>query len=271
MTEASTDIATQQAVSPQTEPTFRTDFELRRDLPETLKVLEAISANFFWSWNPDGIELFRELDPTLWDKCEQNPRLLLKRIGELRLWQKAADADYVDRLQSFSDKLNEYLNDTPQLATDNGPLTTDNPVAYFCAEFGVHNSLPNYSGGLGILAGDHLKSASDLRLPLTAVGLLYRYGYFRQRIAHDGWQEESYRDVFESEMALTPVRDAAGERLTVMVHIRGREVFAQAWLARIGRISLYLLDTNIRQNAEIDRLITGHLYGGDTDWNLPQS
>ena len=262
MTEASTDITTQ-AVSPQTETIFRTDFELRRELPEDLGSLAAISANFYWSWQPEGTSLFRDLDPPLWDKCEQNPRVLLRQISELRLWQKAADDSYVERLNRFTEKFSDYL------ATDHPPLTTDR-IAYFCAEYGVHNSLPNYSGGLGILAGDHLKSASDLNLPLTAIGLLYRYGYFRQKIRHDGWQEESYNDVFGSELALTPVPDANGGRLTVSVHIRGREVVAQAWLARIGRISLYLLDTNLAQNGEVDRLITGHLYGGDTETRIVQ-
>jgi starch phosphorylase len=132
------------------------------------------------------------------------------------------------------------------------------------------HSLPNYSGGLGILAGDHLKSASDLNVPLVAVGLFYRYGYFRQKIRHDGWQEERYSDVFESELALKPVEDENGERILVSVHIRGLEVFAQAWLAEIGRIKLYLLDTNVPHNAEVDRLITGHLYGGDAETRIVQ-
>ncbi len=284
MTEASTDIATE-AVTQQTETVFRTDFELNRDLPENLKSLESISANFYWSWQPEGTALFRELDPELWDKCEQNPRLLLKTVKELRLWQKAADAGYVGRVRQFIERLQGYLS----AATNNEQSTTN--IAYFCAEYGVHNSLPNYSGGLGILAGDHLKSASDLNLPLTAVGLLYRYGFFRQEIRHDGWQEESYNDVFESELALTPVFESGvpslesgaenslaydsrlktqDSRLTVSVHIRGREVVAQAWLARVGRISLYLLDTNVPQNTHVDRLITGHLYGGDTETRIVQ-
>jgi starch phosphorylase len=263
MTEASTDITTQQAVSPQTETNFRTDFKLERELPEPLRPLADISANFYWSWQPKGVALFRDLEPTLWDKCEQNPRLLLKTISELRLWQKAADADYVRRVQNFDALLKTYLsNDDEATATDS--------IAYFCAEYGVHNSLPNYSGGLGILAGDHLKSASDLNLPLTAVGLLYRYGYFRQNIRHDGWQEEAYNDVFESELAVTPVVDPEGERVTVSIHIRGREVVAQAWLAHIGRVPLYLLDSNVPENADVDRLITGHLYGGDTETRIVQ-
>ena len=270
MTEALTYIAIQQPLIHETDTNFGPDFRLNRALPGSLRILDDISANFFWSWNPDGVELFRELDPSLWDRYEQNPRALLKRVGELRLWQKAADLDYVERAQRFKEKLNKYLNDSSQLTTNDQQPTTNKSIAYFCAEYGVHNSLPNYSGGLGILAGDHLKSASDLNLPLTAIGLLYRYGYFRQQIAHDGWQEESYRDIFESEMALTPVLNANGGRLTVIVHIRGREVAAQAWLARIGRIPLYLLDTNVPQNADIDQLITGHLYGGDTETRIVQ-
>ncbi len=263
MTEASTDISTQQALSPQTESNFRIDFELKRNLPQELQPLDAISANFFWSWRPEGAALFRDLDPELWDRCEQNPRLLLARIGDLRLSQKAADPEYVRRLDSFAAENDAYLS--ARVSSDDAQK-----IAYFCAEYGVHNSLPNYSGGLGILAGDHLKSASDLNLPLTAVGLLYRYGYFRQRISHSGWQEEHYNDVFDSELALKPVLDHDGERITVTVKIRGRVVIAQAWLANIGRIPLYLLDTNVAENDPVDRLITGHLYGGDTETRIVQ-
>jgi starch phosphorylase len=268
MTEAAKDISTQQAVSLQTEDTFRADFELNRELPENLAALETISKNFYWSWHPDGVALFRELGPTLWDKCEQNPRVVLKKVGDMRLWQKAADAQYVDRLQRFNDEFLRYVDEG---AAPNEEQRSAHPLTgYFCAEYGVHNSLPNYSGGLGILAGDHLKSASDLNIPLVAVGLLYRYGYFRQRIGHDGWQNENYNDVFQSELALEPVHASDGSRITVNIHIRGREVTAQAWLARIGRISLYLLDTNLPENDPVDRLITGHLYGGDVETRIVQ-
>jgi starch phosphorylase len=249
-----------QAASTARETELFYDFSFTRILPEPIKALDELSRNFFWSWNPVGVELFRELDPRLWDDVEQNPRLLLKRIGELRLWQRANDADYVRKLESFTKHFRDYISTS----------ATTPEIAYFCAEYGVHNSLPNYSGGLGILAGDHLKSASDLNTPLVAVGLLYRFGYFRQRVAHDGWQEERYADIFGSELAVAPVLDAAGEPVTVMVHIRGHEVFAEAWLAKVGRISLYLLDTNVPQNAEIDRLITGHLYGGSTETRIVQ-
>jgi glycogen phosphorylase len=236
-------------------------------LIEPLSALNDLSMNFYWSWQPEGTELFREIDPTLWEKCEQNPRRLLKSVGELRLLQKSTDALYVDRLRRFKTRFDTYAHEPP---TQAGKVSLENPVAYFCAEYGVHNSLPTYSGGLGILAGDHLKSASDMNVPLVAVGLLYRFGYFRQSVSHEGWQEEDYQDVFNSELALTPVTDAGGERVYVTIHIRGREVLAQAWLARVGRVSLYLLDTNVEQNAEVDRLITGHLYGGSSETRIVQ-
>ena len=261
------DLNMQTAVGLQKDANFRTDFYFKRDLPENLEFLETLSWNYFWSWRHEGANLWRELDSTLWEKCEQNPRLLLKKISVLRLWQKANDADYVEKVQKFADKFAEYFAEKPNSF---GRITSENPVAYFCAEYGVHNCLPIYSGGLGILAGDHLKSASDLNVPLVAVGLFYRYGYFRQNIAHDGWQAEHYTDLFASEHALTPVLDENGARIFVKIQMRGREVFAQAWLAQIGRISLYLLDTNIEQNAEIDRLVTGHLYGGNTETRIVQ-
>lgn len=245
----------------------KTDFYYERELPQSLRLLDKLSWNFFWSWKPDGIRLFRELAPSLWEKHEQNPRMLLKTVSDLRLWQKANDADYVRKLNEFAAEFDNYLAEP---ANNFDRVTAENPVAYFCAEYGVHNSLPIYSGGLGILAGDHLKSASDMNVPLVAVGLLYRFGYFRQKISHDGWQKENYLDSFEDELALLPVLNDSGERILVKVKIRGRDVYAQAWLASIGRISLYLLDTNVSENDEIDRLITGHLYGGDTETRIVQ-
>ncbi len=257
----------QTAASPQAEQSFRRNFYFTRELPENLRFLDALSWNFFWSWKPEAANLFRELDPKLWEICEQNPRVFLKKISSLRLWQKANDANYVERLKNFSIEFENYHVQTPN---NFGRITKENPAAYFCAEYGVHNSLPIYSGGLGILAGDHLKSASDMNVPLVAVGLMYRYGYFRQKISHDGWQEERYLDSFDNELALKPVTDENGERIFVKIHMRGHEVFAQAWLAQIGRISLYLLDTNIEQNNVVDQLVTGHLYGGDTETRVVQ-
>src|SRR6476620_4501637 len=184
----------QHAVTQQIEEIYRNDFELIRELPQNLEHLRHISGNYVWSWLEGGTELFRDIEPALWDKCEQNPRLLLRQLPELRLWHKSAEADYVQKLEEFRRRFDEYLSQRPSYQ---GKVTNEHPAAYFCAEFGIHNSLPIYSGGLGILAGDHLKSSSDLNVPLVAVGLLYRYGYFRQRIAHNGWQEEAYYDLFE--------------------------------------------------------------------------
>lgn len=257
----------QSAVSPQTASNYKSDFYFQREIPENLSALEKISWNFYWSWNYEASCLFRELDAQLWEKCEQNPRLFLKKVGGLQLWQKANDSDYVAKLNDFSKRFEKYMAEEPASFEK---ITGENPVAYFCAEYGVHNSLPIYSGGLGILSGDHLKSASDMNVPLVAVGLMYRFGYFRQKIAHDGWQTENYLDSFDNQLALTPVLNENNERVQIMVHIRGREVHAQAWLAQVGRIKLYLLDTNVENNGEVDRLITGHLYGGDTETRIVQ-
>ncbi len=257
----------QTATSQQLEQNFGTNFSVKYNLPDNLKILEKISQNFYWFWTPGGMSLFRDLDYRLWEKCEQNPRKMLCEVSELRLWQKANEPAYVARVNRFAARLEEYLAEPTKTF---GKLTPENPVAYFCAEYGVHNSLPIYSGGLGILAGDHLKSASDMNVPLVAIGLFYRFGYFRQKIANDGWQEERYIDSTQNELAINPVFDANGNRVEVTVHIRGREVTAQVWLAKIGRISLYLLDTNVPYNQEDDRLITGHLYGGDTETRIVQ-
>jgi glycogen phosphorylase len=256
-----------QATGLQLEHYFRRDFSIYREIPENLKQLIEISDNFYWSWQTEGAGVFRDLDPFTWEKVEQNPRRMLKEISEFRLWQRAAEPRFVERVQAFAAKQAEYLAQPP---IPRGRATVENPIAYFCAEYGIHNSLPIYSGGLGILAGDHLKSASDMNVPLVAVGLFYRFGYFRQKLAHDGWQEERYLDSFESELPLEPVLDAHGSRVFVTLHMRGREVAAQAWLARVGRIRLYMLDTNVPQNADVDRYITGHLYGGDTETRIVQ-
>ncbi|MEQ1764986.1 MAG: alpha-glucan family phosphorylase [Pyrinomonadaceae bacterium] len=258
----------QQALSSSMDLTFHSFQPLGFNLPAPLRDLERIAMNFYWSWQPDGVDLFREIDPALWDKSEQNPQKFLSDVSQLRLWQKANDPDYLENLTAYTGKFDAYLAE-PAKDEQNGP-TKANPAAYFCAEYGIHNSLPIYSGGLGILAGDHLKSASDMNVPLVAVGLLYRYGYFRQSVGHDGWQQERYTNIFTAGLAVKPVFEPSGQRLTVSVHIRGREVKSQAWLVQVGRVKLYLLDTNVTENEEIDRMITGHLYGGNTETRIVQ-
>src|SRR5437899_2808288 len=244
----------------------------KRDLTATLQPVERLAWNYWWSWAPDGAEVFRDLDPGLWQQCEQNPRALLAQVSDLRLAQMAADPTFSDRVRRLAERFDTYMSDTRPSPKLNVParVTRENPVAYFCAEFGVHNSLPLYSGGLGILAGDHLKSASDLNLPLVAVGLFYRFGYFRQRLNLGGWQEESYRENYADELPLELVKDAEQQPILIEMAMRGRTVRACAWRVSVGRIQLYLLDTNIPENEETDRLVTGHLYGGDRETRMVQ-
>ena len=242
------------------------------DLPSPLLPLEQLSWNYWWSWAPDGLSIFRDLDPQTWEECEHNPRRLFVKTSAYRLAQVATDPHYLQRVASITEKFKSYI-ERPQLwlsSEGHSQITTERPVAYFCAEYGVHNSLPLYSGGLGILAGDHLKSASDIGLPLVAIGLLYRYGYFRQRLRKDGWQEEYYGETHPTELPIRLVQDGDCKPLMIEVMIRERRVLAQVWRADVGRIPLYLLDTNIPDNAETDRWVTGHLYGGDRETRIVQ-
>src|SRR5437660_6166232 len=187
----------------------------QRQLPPTLRPLERLAWNYWWSWAPDGVEVFRDLESATWAQCEQNPRALLAQVSDLRLAQMAADPSYAERVSKLVERFDAYVANTRPSPTLhlNSAISRQHPVAYFCAEFGVHSSLPLYSGGLGILAGDHLKSASDLNLPLVAVGLSYRFGYFRQRLNTDGWQEESNREPYARELPIHLVRTANGRPL----------------------------------------------------------
>jgi starch phosphorylase len=250
----------------------RTPVTIKRELPHPLQPLQALAENYWWSWALDGSEIFRDLEPGIWEQCERNPRALLAQVSALRLAQMAADPMYAERVRLLAARFDAYMAETRPWAGLRAAkhVTRETPVAYFCAEYGIHSSLPLYSGGLGILAGDHLKSASDLNVPLVAVGLYYRFGYFRQRLNTEGWQEESYRESFAAELPIEEARDENGNLLQVEVAMRGRNVRASVWLARVGRTRLYLLDTNVAGNEETDRLVTGHLYGGTRETRLVQ-
>jgi glycogen phosphorylase len=243
-----------------------------RQLPQTLQPLEKLAANYWWSWMPDGAEVFRDLDPSVWEQCDRNPRALLAQVPDLRLAQMAADPMLAERVQQLSIRFDAYMSDLqPWAGLQLSPrVSRENPIAYFCAEYGIHSSLPLYSGGLGILAGDHLKSASDLNVPLVAVGLFYRFGYFRQQLNTVGWQEESYQESYANELPIELVKGDDDQPLLIEVEMRGRTVRACVWQARIGRTQLYLLDTNVAENEEVDRLVTGHLYGGSRETRLVQ-
>ena len=242
-------------------------------VPEGLESLRNIAFNLWWSWNYDALELFAELDPELWETCGHSPIKMLRLVKQNRLEAAAKDKGYRERVEKVHDRLEAYLHRKETWFTRNLPKEKkDSPlVAYFSAEFGFHESLPNYSGGLGILAGDHCKSASDLGLPFVAVGLLYRFGYFSQKINRDGWQEASAIDnVFQD----LPIREALASdgKTPVVVELAmpGRTVRAKAWEVRIGLTRLILMDTDLTENAPEDRRITYQLYGGDHEMRIQQ-
>ena len=256
-----------------------------RSLPPFLQPLVRLANNFWWTWNDNAISLFREIDYQRWDECEHNPLRLLRSAPPERISQLAVSPEFLSRLQQTVGLFDAYMDvptgappegadgdpDTSTWAGRHLPLATpDRPIAYFCAEYGIHESLQIYSGGLGMLAGDHLKSASDLGLPLVAIGLLYRQGYFHQKLNADGWQEEFYHNANFDEMPLSLVRDRAGDPIVIEVPVRGRAVRVQIWRLEVGRIPLYLLDTDREENEAIDRWITAHLYGGDSGTRILQ-
>ncbi len=238
-------------------------------LPETLKDLEVIARNMFWSWNPEFVELFKRVDSNLWLACGHNPVKMLGNISQAKLEDLAENKGFLAQLQNTTEKLNSYL-DRPTWYEKLCSNATGPIIAYFSAEFGIDECLPIYAGGLGILAGDHLKSASDLGVPLVGVGLLYQKGYFRQDLSIDGEQREEYVENDFYSMPIELVRKESGRPLTISVEYPGRCVVAQVWCVSIGRVKLYLLDTNVPANSPADRMITCSLYGGDRELRIRQ-
>jgi len=245
------------------------NFTVLPSLPEQLKGLRAIAHNMFWSWNPEFIELFRQIDPEKWELCGHNPVKLLGTVSQSRLNDLASMQGYIYQLKQAEEKLNHYTTSPGWFdriwTKEHKPV-----IAYFSLEFGVHESLPVYAGGLGILAGDHLKSASDLGLPLVGVGLMYQKGYFRQYLNADGWQQERYEDNDFFNMPAELVRKKSETPLTIKLEFPARQVVAQIWKITVGRVKLFLLDTNIPANSEQDRLITSALYAGNTEFRIQQ-
>jgi glycogen phosphorylase len=235
-------------------------------LPGELEPLREMVYNLWWTWEPSARKLFRHLDVGLWERTNHNPLRMLQLSRQARLEAVAQDDDFLRELTAVYKKFKAYLSrpDTYGKQRKNGAS-----IAYFSAEFGFHESVPNYSGGLGILAGDHCKSASDLNLDFRAVGLLYRHGYFRQQINKEGWQETVALNQNFHHLPLVEVR-VDDKPLTVSVDLPGRTVFAKVWQLAIGRINLYLLDTDINENNAEDRLITAQLYGGDLEMRIRQ-
>jgi starch phosphorylase len=238
--------------------------ELAEWLPEPLGPLAGLVYNYRWTWMPGGSDLFRELDPAAWIRSGCNPRHLVETTPRSRLRQAAADSAYVARVRQASAML------AAELAAGRPGTPPPEPVAYFCSEFAVHCSLPLYGGGLGVLAGDLLKAASDLDLPMVGVGLLYREGYFEQRLDESGWQHEYWLPTHFGHLPAARVTTTDGTPLTIDIVLRGRVVRVQVWRIDVGRVPLYLLDTDHPANHPIDRWVTARLYVGDRQTRLAQ-
>ncbi|MCD7970004.1 MAG: alpha-glucan family phosphorylase [Alistipes sp.] len=242
-------------------PTW-TRIMIEKSLPERLHPLEVLSRNLWWSWTSGAHELFEYIDPELWQESEKNPIVLLDKLNVSRVRELEADKEFLAKMDSVYSVFTAYMDEKK---TAKGPK-----IAYFSMEYGLHSSLKIYSGGLGILAGDYLKEASDKNVPMVAVGLLYRYGYFTQKLSAQGEQEAGYEAQNFSKLPITPARDADGNWSSINIALPGRTLTARIWKCEVGRTDLYLLDTDHDLNLEEDRTITHHLYGGDWENRLKQ-
>lgn len=245
-------------------------FTVVPSLPPELECLRELAYNLRWSWDHESIQLFRRLDRSLWEETNHNPVLMLGTIRQAYLRAAAADRGFLAHLERVCERFHRYLEQSTWYDQCISECPGGRCIAYFSAEFAIAECIPVYAGGLGILAGDHLKSASDLGLPMVGVGLLYQEGYFRQYLSADGWQQESYpiNDLYN--MPLRIRRDEDGNPLIISVEFPGRQVKAQVWQADVGRVPLFLLDTNIPENSPEDQDIIDELYGGDIEMRIKQ-
>ncbi len=240
------------------------------NIPEKLNRLPELVYNLWWSWSEEARELFRRLDYPLWRRTQHNPVKMLKMISPERLQEKAQDAAFVRRYNKVMMEFDRDMSNGHTWFHTTHPELKDKTVAYFSFEFGLHNTLPIYSGGLGILAGDHAKETSDLGLPFIGVGFMYPQGYFRQRVPSHGWQEAVYQQLDMSEAPITLVHQADGSELRVGVEMGGRYVQARVWQVRVGRTPLYLMDTDVAENEPWDRELSARLYSGDSETRIRQ-
>ena len=238
-------------------------------LPPAIERMREIAHNLWWAWAPDARELFVRVNPDLFEEVHGNPIELLARVDQQRLDQLASDDAFLSHLEGAWGMFQRYMSREGWFQK-RFPEAAGSRIAYFSMEYGLHESLPIYSGGLGVLAGDHLKTASDLGLPLVGVGLAYAEGYFRQVLNDDGWQGERYPINDWHRLPVQPVLDASGKRLIINVEYPDRVVYAQLWRVNVGRVPLFLLDGNLEKNAPVDRSITGPLYGGDQEFRVRQ-
>src|SRR3982751_5985539 len=239
------------------------------NLPPQLEPLREMVFNLWWTWEPSARRLFRHLDPELWNRTNHNPVRMLQLSRQARLVEVAQDKNFLRELKEVHDAYRNYLARKDTYGKTGNGRAIEKPIAYFSAEFGFHESIPNYSGGLGILAGDHCKSASDLDLNFVAIGLLYRHGYFKQEIDKEGIQHAVSLNQNFHHLPIREVRQG-DKNLLISVRLLEREVRAKVWQLHVGRVNLYLLDTDIAENNAEDRLITAELYGGDQEMRMRQ-
>ncbi len=244
-------------------------FTVLPKLPDRLKPLHTLAYNMWWCWNAEAVGLFRRINPDLFETLDHSPIRLLGAVSQGRFDELASDDGFLAQMDRVAASLEHYLH-APTWFSTTFAAEADARVAYFSAEFGIHESVPVYSGGLGVLAGDHLKSASDLGIPLVGVSLMYREGYFRQYLNADGWQQERYPENDFFTLPLQPELDGAGKPILVTAPLPGREVQLRIWRIQVGRVPLYLLDANITENRPEDRAITARLYGGDHHTRIEQ-
>ena len=249
---------------------FKT-FQVYPNIPKSLQFLEDLSRNMWWCWNKDAIELFRRIDPPLWAESGRNPITFLTKIPQSRLEKLAKDKGYLAHLKGVKEQFQiRVLDPVDQADQENFGFGPQDTIAYFSMEFGIHESLPLFAGGLGILAGDHLKASSNINLPVCGVGLMYHHGYFRQYLNPDGWQQEAYPETDIYNLPVERVLNESGNELRISVAGPEGPIHAIVWKIKIGRILLYLLDTDILENNPPTREITSKLYAGDQKIRLAQ-
>ncbi len=230
----------------------------------------ALAKNMWWSWQPEVSNLFRDIDPIRWRQLDHNPIALLREFTAERLAVRASEMVLHSRVNYAYRRLQEYMESSNTWAQNNAGVLGSKPVAYFSAEFGLHESLPVYSGGLGVLSGDHVKSASGLGVPLVGIGLYYSHGYFKQHLTGDGYQREEYYETKVEDLPLEAATLADGTPLTVSIDTRNGRLLAKVWKVAVGRVRLFLLDCNVEGNRPEDRELTSRLYGGDERTRIRQ-
>ncbi len=249
---------------------FRAEPANHFSLPRRIRRLGELAYNLWWTWKPEAQRLFRRIDQDLWERTYHNPVQFLRQIERAQLNAVAQDRNYLDFYDRIFRMFDQYMKADDTWFLREHADRKNCPIAYFSTEFGMHETLPIYAGGLGVLSGDHLKEASDLGLPLVAVGFLYTRGYFSQHITEDGWQEARFKRLRFDDMPVMPILDENDDPLTVSVELPGREVLARLWEIHVGRVPLYLLDTDVEGNTTEDRELTSRLYNSDLEARISQ-